>query len=115
MVSGRAELVKLIENGVITPPARIVGFRWNKQVVGQIESDGSVTFGGRRYESLSMAASMALRSVGASTEAGAYQHVNGWSFWRMETADGLTPIGTLRDHDRTGRARKRTRRVSPAR
>lgn len=59
------------------------------QLSGRIESDGRVSFGGKRYDSLSMAAAHARRTIIGNPEGRPYPQTNGWTFWHFLDVDGV--------------------------
>jgi hypothetical protein len=60
-----------------------------------IERDGTITFGGASYDSLSTAGGMARKSVIGAPKGRPYPQTNGWAFWQFR--DPKT--GELQDMD----------------
>jgi len=77
----------LITAGLIQPPLDLHKNYLGQALSARIESDGSVTFQGTTYRSLSMAGSAARVAAGYSGRSGA-PATNGWTFWQFTDADG---------------------------
>lgn len=88
----RVSVTDLIRGGLLQPPLEIERSYKGKRLVARIETDGSVSFGGSIYSSLSVAGSAARETV-----VGRPMNTNGWDFWRFRGADGqLNPLDELR-------------------
>ncbi|MGI8686990.1 MAG: hypothetical protein ACR2M3_00280 [Thermomicrobiales bacterium] len=91
-------LRELIQSGVIKPPAPLEKRYKNRLLVAQIEINGTVTFEGASYDSLSMAGRAARISIIGSGKAA---NTNGWSFWKFKDSDGqLKEMDVLRQRYR---------------
>ena len=67
------------------------------QMTARIELDGSVTWSGKTYHSVSQAAAEARASIIGNAPDGKLPHTNGWVFWRFRDDTGrLHPIDVLR-------------------
>jgi hypothetical protein len=77
----------LIAAGAIRPPLALVTTYKGHQLSARIEADGTVTWNGTRFESLSTAAGMARRSIVGAPPGREYPQTNGWTFWRYRRAD----------------------------
>jgi hypothetical protein len=90
-------MLDLISHGLITPPFDIETRYKGQLLSAVIEADGSVTWSGGRYESLSLAGGMARKSIVGAPPGRDYPPTNGWTFWRYRREDGtLRPIDGLR-------------------
>jgi hypothetical protein len=90
-------MLDLISHGLITPPFDIETRYKGQLLSAVIEGDGSVTWSGDRYESLSLAGGMARKSIVGSPPGRDYPPTNGWTFWRYRHEDGkLRPVDELR-------------------
>ena len=89
----------LVAANLLRPPLALTQKYLGQEVTTQIETDGRVTFDGRTYDSLSVAAGMARVSVkGAPTPPRKFWQTNGWTFWHYRDEDGqLRELATLRD------------------
>jgi predicted type IV restriction endonuclease len=72
----------LIAAGLLKAPLQIERMYKGQRLAARIEENGAVTFGGRRYSSLSTAGSEARRTV-----VGRQMHTNGWDFWKFHDSD----------------------------
>ncbi|HEX9842822.1 MAG TPA: hypothetical protein VGC20_08725 [bacterium] len=90
-------LRELIQERRIRTPAVLYAIYKGRPLSARISRDGTVEFGGHKYNSLSVAAGVAIVQAGAKPSKGRrYRHVNGWTFWRIEV-DGLrVPMARLR-------------------
>jgi hypothetical protein len=87
----------LIASGAIQPPLDLETRYKGHQLTARIEPDGSVTWNGTRYDSLSTAAGMARKSVVGAPPGREYPQTNGWTFWRFRDAAGeLAVVDVLR-------------------
>jgi modification methylase len=79
----RVAFASLIERGLITPGAKLVDAKRRHKAL--VRADGAIALGG---------------SVGSIHRIGAIaqglEACNGWTFWHVETSDGLTSIDALR-------------------
>jgi len=73
----------LIQAGLIHPPLELTKTYKGKLVTASVEADGTVTYNGQSYSSLSTAASAARQTV-----LGRPVNTNGWNFWRFRDTDG---------------------------
>ncbi|MGD8684552.1 MAG: hypothetical protein PVG27_11420, partial [Chloroflexota bacterium] len=90
-------LQDLITAGLITPPLDIETPYKGHTLTARIETDGGFTWGGNRYDSLSLAGGMARKSIVGAPPGREYPPTNGWTFWRYRRADGkLRPLDDLR-------------------
>jgi hypothetical protein len=81
-------MTDLVADGLLKPPTDLSKTYKGKVLSGRIEIDGQVSFGGKRYESLSTAAGQARRTVVGSPDGRLYPQTNGWTFWHFQDADG---------------------------
>jgi hypothetical protein len=81
-------MTDLFGAGALHPPVELRKTYKGRQLTGRIESDGQVSFAGKRYDSLSTAAGQARKSVIGSPDGRPYPQTNGWTFWHFEDADG---------------------------
>ena len=99
---GGKSLVDLIRARRLQPPVQLESQYKGKRFQAKVEQDGSVVFDGKRYKSLSAAASAAMATV-----KGGKPPADGWLFWRMK--DG-NPVGDLRpDHVIKTKSRTKTK------
>lgn len=90
-------LQDLIRSGLIKPPLDIETPYKGHTLTATVEADGGFTWGGTRYESLSLAGGMARKSIVGAPPGREYPPTNGWTFWRYRRADGeLRPLDELR-------------------
>jgi hypothetical protein len=63
-----------------------------------VREDGSVTFDGKSYASLSTAAGMAQKTVIGAPSGRPYPQTNGWTFWKFKDPKSgrLTTMDALR-------------------
>jgi hypothetical protein len=95
-------LQELIGAGLIKPPLDLEKTYLGHRLTARVEADGSVAFGGQRYDSLSTAGGVARASVPGAPSDRDYPQTNGWIFWRFRDTDGrLKPIDDLRQRYRT--------------
>lgn len=90
-----ATLPNLIAVGLIRTPLQLERNYKGVQLAASIQPDGTVSFGGESYDSLSTAAGMARKSVIGAPADRPYPQTNGWTFWQLR--DPRT--GELRDMD----------------
>lgn len=90
-------LTDLIRAGLINPPLDLHKTYKGRTLTARVESDGRVSCLGDMYNSLSISAAMARKSVIGVPRGRKYPHTNGWTFWQYRDADGkLQAIDTLR-------------------
>lgn len=94
---GKVKLVDLINGGLLAPGEKIVSKSPSYPGHAEINKDGTLRIGDHISESLSDAAEK-LCGKGSW---------NGWTFWHVETEEGLVPLSVLRDRVRKRRANKR--------
>ena len=90
-----ATVPSLISAGLIEVPLELERNYKGAKLTAVIQPDGTVTFGGESYDSLSTAGGMARKSVIGAPEGRPYPQTNGWTFWQFR--DPKT--GTRRDMD----------------
>ena len=89
---------QLIDSRLIVPPLDVERTYTGRRLVGRIEPDGRVSFGGETYNSPSVAAAMARLSVLGPTPGRKYPQTNGWAFWQFRDQDGrLRELHVLRE------------------
>jgi hypothetical protein len=90
-------LKEMIASGTIMPPLAIETMYKGQQLAGRIEADGTVTWNGSAYDSLSTAGGMARKSIIGAPPGREYPQTNGWTFWRFRDSDSsLALIDVLR-------------------
>ncbi len=90
-------LSDLIAAGAIRPPLEIETPYKGRHLTARIEADGTVSWNGASYDSLSTAAGMARKSIIGAPPGREYPQTNGWGFWRFRDSDGrLVPVDELR-------------------
>lgn len=99
-----ATLQDLVDAGLMQLPLRIRGRKQGVEFNAElIAADGTTTWRGKSYDSLSAAAGDALASIsgyprGEYPSASGWPSVNGWQFWEYQDADGVwEPLHTLRE------------------
>lgn len=89
---------QLIDARLIAPPLELQRSYKGRELFGRIEPDGRVSFAGSTYNSLSIAAGMARRSVIGDIPGRKYPPTNGWTFWRFRDSDGTSrELSVLRE------------------
>ncbi len=87
----------LIASGAIRPPLDVETAYKGHHLTARVEADGTVTWNGTAYDSLSMAGAMARKSIVGKLSGRDFPPTNGWTFWRFRDADGaLAVIDVLR-------------------
>lgn len=81
-------MTDLLADGSLRPPVDVQKTYKGRLLTARIEADGQVSFGGKRYDSLSTAAGQARKSVIGSPDGRPYPQTNGWIFWRFLDSDG---------------------------
>ncbi len=95
-------LKDLIASGTIALPLDIETTYKGHQLTARIETDGTVTWSGTSYGSISMAGAMARKSIVGAPPGREFQPTNGWTFWRFRDADGsLAFVDVLRQRHLT--------------
>lgn len=90
-------LKNLISSGTIVLPLDLVTTYRGHQLTARIEADGTVTWNGSAYDSLSTAGGMARKSIVGAPPGREYPQTNGWTFWRFMDSDGsLVLVDVLR-------------------
>jgi modification methylase len=79
----RVPFATLVERGLISPGARLVDAR--RKVKALVRADGAIALG---------EAVGSIHRIGALAQG--LEACNGWAFWHVETANGLTSIDALR-------------------
>ena len=90
-----ATIPNLIAAGFVKAPLELERTYKGAKLTATVEQDGTVTFGGASYDSLSTAGGMARRSVIGAPEGRPYPQTNGWTFWQFRDPKS----GNLRDMD----------------
>jgi hypothetical protein len=85
---GGVTLVQLISSGILRPPLALETTYKARKLTARVEPDGSVTWDGTNFSSLSTAAGMARKSIIGAPPGREYPQTNGWTFWRYRRADG---------------------------
>jgi hypothetical protein len=80
-------LAEIIGAGLIRVPLEIEHRFRGVQLVARIEDADHISFGGSVYESLSVAAGMARKSVRGAPAGRKYPQTNGWTSWQYRRAD----------------------------
>lgn len=89
---------QLIEEGLIETPLELTAPYKGHELSARIEAGGRVWCLGETYDSVSLAAAMARRSVIGAPPGRKYPQTNGWTFWRFKDADGrLRELTVLRE------------------
>lgn len=102
-LNNNASLSELIQSGLIRPPMEIETTYLKKRVTATVLHDGTISFNGQNFSSLSLAGAMARNHVKGPPppESGQrYWPTNGWKFWRFKdpVTGSLRPIDELRKH-----------------
>jgi hypothetical protein len=88
----------LISAGIIRAPLDLEREYKGHRFQARIEADGSVTWNGQRFNSLSQAGGAARASVIGTKAGGRVPATNGWAFWQHRGPGGkLEDVGILRD------------------
>jgi len=90
-----ATLPNIIAAGLIKTPLQLERNYKGVKLTASIEPDGTVSFGGESFDSLSTAGGMARKTVIGAPPDRPYPQTNGWTFWQFQ--DPRT--GELRDMD----------------
>jgi hypothetical protein len=78
----------LIKAGLIHPPLDLSKYYKGHQLTARIETDGRVTCLGDTFNSLSLAAGVARKSIIGAPPGREYPSTNGWMFWQFTDTDG---------------------------
>lgn len=90
-------MTDLIAESLIRPPLELSKLYRGHQLSARIEADGQLSFGGKRYVSLSTAAGVGRVSVAGPFPDREYPQTNGWTFWQFRDSDGqLLELDVLR-------------------
>ncbi len=81
-------MTDLFAAGSLQPPVDLRKTYKGKLLTARIESDGQVSFSGKRYDSLSTAAGQARKTVIGSPDGRQYPQTNGWTFWHFQDVNG---------------------------
>jgi RAMA domain-containing protein len=81
------DLTSLVHREGLPLPLDLHTIYRRQRAEARIETDGSVTFGGRSFRSPSLAASAARKALGYSGLGKA--ETNGWTFWRYTDREGI--------------------------
>ncbi len=96
-------LKDLISSGTVDLPLEIETLYRGSQLAARIEADGTVTWNGSAFDSLSTAAGMARKSIVGAPPGREYPQTNGWTFWRFRDSDGgLVLVDVLRQRHFAG-------------
>lgn len=92
------KLADLTQAGLVKTPLELERRYKKTHLKATIQADGKVIFDGEPYNSLSIAAAMARKSVIGSPPGRKYPQTNGWIFWqyRNQETGRLEEIDTLR-------------------
>lgn len=76
-------LTDLISAGLLSPPFELEATWRKRRFTALVEKDGSITFQGQQYRSLSVSGGMARNiASGPPKDGRAYYQTNGWTFWK---------------------------------
>ena len=78
----------LIRSRLIKAPLELSREYRGKTLVAELQPDGQVKVGGKLYDSLSTAGSVARGTVIGRDDNGNLPATNGWTFWKYRCADG---------------------------
>jgi len=94
---GKAVSVKdLLDAGILRAPVELEREYKKKRFTAQIEADGSVSWQGKKFESLSTAAGAARASVRGRRPDGSLPATNGWTFWKTRDGGELVEVDVFR-------------------
>ncbi|MBI1788254.1 MAG: hypothetical protein HYR60_11980 [Acidobacteria bacterium] len=85
----------LIDAELVKAPLELERDYKGVKLTASIQPDGSISFGGKCYDSLSTAGGMARKTVIGAPRGRPYPQTNGWTFWRFRDPKD----GELRDMD----------------
>jgi len=86
-LNAKRHLLDLINAGLLQTPLQLETQYKGERFRAMIEKDGTVVFDGKRYNSLSTAASMARKSIIGTSSGKRYPQTNGWTFWKFRDAE----------------------------
>ena len=90
-------LAGLIAAGLVKPPLDLHTTYKSVALTATVEANGTVTFRGESFRSLSTAGGMARLAAGYTSSTRRVPQTNGWTFWEFTGADGQEkPIDALR-------------------
>lgn len=91
----KVSLEEMVAAGLVRAPLKLEKTYRGEKVTARVEADGSVTFRGKRYGSLSTAGGAARAAVLKLEHLPA---TNGWDFWRYRDEQGNSlPLAALRE------------------
>lgn len=101
------QVIDLIQANLIEPPLKLEKEYKGKHLEAEVQRDGNIVFDGETYKSLSLAASLARKSIIGTPEGRKYPHTNGWIFWKYRNpkTGKLEEIDVLRQSYLTGESR----------
>jgi len=82
----------LIAAGLIKPTLHLEKTYKGHRAIARVEPDGRVTYAGKTFDSLSVAAGMARASVIGTPPGRKYPNTNGWTFWQFKDNDGQLKV-----------------------
>lgn len=83
-------LASLIEGGAVAAPCTVRGDARGTTIEATVEMDGSIVYGGKSFNSPSVAAGHAITATtGYTTRGRSYAAVNGWLFWQVADKHGV--------------------------
>lgn len=87
----------LLSAGLLAAPLELTKLYKKRLLKAVLNSDGSVSFGGARHNSLSVAAGYARNSViGVPADGRLYYETNGWEFWHCQFQGRSVPLSDVR-------------------
>jgi hypothetical protein len=90
-------LAQLLDAGLVRLPLDIEHKYKGTFLRARIETPDRIVFAGVTYDSLSIAAGMARKTVVGEKPGRAYPQTNGWTFWEFLASDGSRrQLDTLR-------------------
>lgn len=92
------EVKDLIEAGMLRPPIQLEKDYKGHHLIATILEDGQIDFGGDVYNSLSISAAMARKTIVGAPPGREYPQTNGWEFWKIKNPDTgkIEEIDTIR-------------------
>ena len=76
------QVTDLVREGFIQPPLKLEKEYKGHHLEAEIQGDGTIEFEGETYNSLSLAAAFARKSIIGTPEGRKYPQTNGWIFWK---------------------------------
>jgi hypothetical protein len=100
------QVIDLIQANLIEPPVKLEKEYKGRHLEAEIQPDGTIVFDGETYNSLSLAASFARKSIIGAPEGRKYPQTNGWVFWKYRDRETgrLEEIDVLRQRYLTGQS-----------